>query len=153
MAVFRAPRQGEAGMLTELCLRAKASWGYDAAFMAACRAELTVAPGDLLGGSMQVVELAGAPVGLVELRLEDGAAELEKLFVAPEAQGAGIGAALFGWAAARARACGAAWLRIDSDPGAEGFYLRMGAERAGSAPSRSIPGRMLPRLRFRLGPV
>jgi len=35
---------------------------------------------------------------------------------------------------------------IDADPNAEGFYLKMGAERVGESPSGSIPGRMLPLL-------
>lgn len=39
---------------------------------------------------------------------------------------------------------------IDAGPGAVGFYQAMGAERAGTAPSGSIPGRTLPRLRYRL---
>ncbi|TCT06419.1 hypothetical protein EDC22_1111 [Tepidamorphus gemmatus] len=39
---------------------------------------------------------------------------------------------------------------VDSDPFAEGFYLAMGAQRVGEAPSGAIAGRMLPRLAKRL---
>jgi hypothetical protein len=39
-------------------------------------------------------------------------------------------------------------LLIDADPFAESFYLALGCERIGEAPSGSIPGRMLPRLRL-----
>ncbi len=41
-------------------------------------------------------------------------------------------------------------LSIQSDPHAEGFYLRLGARRTGEAPSQSIPGRLLPMLEFDL---
>lgn len=49
-----------------------------------------------------------------------------------------------------ARALGLSSLLIDADPNAEGFYLRMGAERVGEVPSGSISGRMLPLLRYGL---
>ena len=42
MIRLRDARQDELQSLTELCLRSKAVWGYDAAFMAACRIELTL---------------------------------------------------------------------------------------------------------------
>ena len=42
---------------------------------------------------------------------------------------------------------------IQADPGAVGFYERMGAERTGQAPSASIPGRVLPVLAFSLRPA
>jgi hypothetical protein len=35
-----------------------------------------------------------------------------------------------------------------ADPYAESFYAKYGAERIGEAPSGSIPGRFLPRMRF-----
>jgi hypothetical protein len=37
-----------------------------------------------------------------------------------------------------------------SDPQAEGFYLAMGARRAGASESTVTPGRMLPLMRFQL---
>jgi len=39
---IRRARSDEAGVLTDLSMRAKRSNGYDEAFMEACRAELTV---------------------------------------------------------------------------------------------------------------
>jgi GNAT superfamily N-acetyltransferase len=68
------------------------------------------------------------------------------MFVEPSAIGLGVGKALLDWATAAARALGAHALTIDADPGAVGFYKRMGATEYGSAPSGSISGRMLPRL-------
>jgi len=42
MPTIRPARREECGLLTELALRSKAVWGYDAAFMEACREELTI---------------------------------------------------------------------------------------------------------------
>ena len=78
-------------------------------------------------------------------------ADLAKLFVAPTAQGAGIGRALFAWAVAEARRKGARRMTIESDPHARAFYERMGAAVIGEAPSGAIPGRTLPLLALDLG--
>ena len=62
----------------------------------------------------------------------------------------GVGRLLFEWAAARARGLGAVRMIIEADPGAAPFYERMGARYAGFTPSKSIPGRMLPRMQMEL---
>ena len=48
-----------------------------------------------------------------------------------------------------AAALGVTALSIESDPHAEGFYLRLGARRIGEVPS-TLPGRVLPLLEFRI---
>ena len=148
---LRPARAAECRALTALCLRSKAHWGYDAAFMAACRPSLTVLPGDLAVWPTLVAELEGRPAGLAQLSFCTGeGAELEKLFVDPPAMGRGLGARLFAAAADLARGRGAAEMVVISDPQAESFYRRMGARPAGDAPSEAIPGRTLPRLIFPL---
>jgi len=69
--------------------------------------------------------------------------ELEHFWVAPQDMGHGVGARMFAHAVATLRADGARVLRIASDPYAEGFYLRMGAQRVGEWPS-TPRGRTLP---------
>lgn len=150
--IFRPARPGEAGALSALCLRSKAVWGYDAAFIAACRAELTLGAEDFALCRLAVAELAGQVAGLAQVGPGPGpdVAELWKLFIAPEAQGRGLGRALMAWSCAAARARGARTLHIVADPGAEAFYRRIGASRTGEAPSGSIPGRVLPVLHLAL---
>jgi GNAT superfamily N-acetyltransferase len=132
--------------LSDLCFRSKAVWGYDAAFMEACRAELTLTPNDLTQSCVQVAESGGRVVGVVQVAVTGSEASLEKLFVSPDALRSGAGRRLFTWAAEMARQRGARTLTIESDPGAADFYRRMGARDAGRALSGSIPGRWLPRL-------
>jgi GNAT superfamily N-acetyltransferase len=143
----RLARPDEAGALTDLILRAKASWGYDEAFMAACRAELTLTPQKMAAWTIWVAELKGALAGMIALG--DGG-EVEEFFVEPDRQGQGVGGALMATLVAAARARGLAALRLDADPNAEPIYVQLGFRTIGRAPSRSIPGRTLPRMQLDL---
>jgi GNAT superfamily N-acetyltransferase len=150
MPHLRPARPDEAELLTELCLRSKAVWGYDEAFMRACRAELTLSPEDCATPLLQVAVAAGEVAGVVQVTVDGENADLAKLFIAPSSLRAGVGRTLFEWAVKTARGHGARWLWIEADPDAAGFYRRMGAIDDGVAPSGSIPGRFLPKLKLEL---
>lgn len=60
------------------------------------------------------------------------ASELDLMFVADAAQGLGVGRLLIEHMAGEARAAGLTAVRVVSHPPAEGFYLRVGAERTGT---------------------
>jgi GNAT superfamily N-acetyltransferase len=147
---LRNARQNELPILSELCLRAKAVWGYDDAFMITCRTELTLRPDELQSTHLQVAERDSTVVGLAQVKVAGTDADLLKLFVEPALLGSGVGRLLFEWATARARDLGAVRMMIEADPGAAAFYEHLGARYAGLAPSQSIPGRMLPRMQMEL---
>ena len=46
--IIRRAARHEAGALSRLAMRSKASWGYDADFMERCRPELTVSEAHIL---------------------------------------------------------------------------------------------------------
>jgi GNAT superfamily N-acetyltransferase len=144
--LIRAPEVEELPALSELCIRSKAVWGYDAAFMEACRAELSFAPADLVSSRIAVAAHGHSVLGVAQVRVTGRDADLAKLFVEPAALRGGVGRALFAWALDAARAMGAERMVIEADPDAVPFYRRLGARDAGLAPSGSIAGRMLPRL-------
>lgn len=148
--VLRAARLEELEQLSELCLRSKAVWGYDEAFLAACRAELTFRPAELSATKVQVAECGGRIVGVAQVSVVHDTAHLERLFVDPASLRSGAGRELFAWARAEAQSAGARALVIESDPGAAAFYRRMGASDDGVVPSASIPGRTIPRLKLPL---
>lgn len=133
-------------VLSALAFTSKAYWGYDDAFMEACRAELTVRAEHLETYVVRIAELDGAIAGFHGVERTAKHPELMWLFVAPEFMGRGIGRALLDDAAAVARDLGAATLTIVADPNAQAFYVRAGARVVGAEPSGSIPGRNLPRL-------
>lgn len=147
---IRPAQPEDAVPLSALALRAKAYWGYDEAFLAACRDDLTVTPTDIAAHTIRVAMLAGHPCGFYQLRSTGEAATLTDLWVEPGAIGQGHGRALWQHAVATARARGFRELLVQSDPHAEGFYRAMGAERSGSQPSTVFPGRELPLLRLML---
>ena len=151
MIQLRDARQIELTTLSELCLRSKAVWGYDDAFMTACRAELTLHPEELRSTSLQLAVRDSTVIGLTQVKVTDTDADLLKLFVEPALLRSGVGRLLFEWATARARGLGAVRMMIEADPGAVPFYERMGARHAGFAPSQSILGRMLPCMQMDLG--
>lgn len=150
MLQLRSARPDETVTLTELCLRSKAVWGYDDAFMAACRDELTIKPGDLETSSFQVAAESDEIIGFAQVTVDGENADLAKLFIEPSALRTGVGRKLFEWATNEARERGARWIRIEADPDAAEFYRRMGAIDDGVALSGSIPGRFLPRLKLQL---
>ncbi len=150
MSIIRPARRDDCGPLSELALRSKAVWGYDAAFLEACRDELTITPEMLDSDILKVLEAEGEIAGFYRLRLEDGVVEVYDFFIAPEHLRQGYGRRLWQELLEDARSYGVDTLGVDADPQAEAFYAAMGMQRAGEAPSGSIPGRMLPRLTLAL---
>ena len=149
--MIRPARPEEAAALSDLALRAKAHWGYDNAFLKACRAELTVTAVVMVDRRTFVLEESGRILGFYQLTLDAGIADVAFFFIDPPAIGHGLGARLWEHLVAEAKRCGATKLTIEADPYAEAFYKKMGAETVGTAPSASIPGRTLPLMEFALG--
>lgn len=151
MVDIRAPKPAECDAITALCLRSKAYWGYDTAFMEACRSELSVSAATLAANYCRAAYGHAQLIGFVEISSDGETAELEKLFVDPDAMGKGVGEALLEEAVEACKAMSISTLAIAADPGAVPFYERMGAEVIGETPSGSIAGRQLPLLEMALG--
>lgn len=150
MITVRPARVVEAAALSDLCFRSKASWGYDETFMQQSRSALTVGDAAIAAGRVIVATEGEAVLGVVAVAVEGDIADLDLLFVDPAAFGRGVGRLLMQEAAAAARLQGARRMTILADPGARGFYERMGARLIGMAPSDAIPGRELPLLELPL---
>ena len=148
---IRPARVAEATLLTDLALRSKAVWGYEASFLARCRLVMQVKTEALAAQPHYVAEAAsGSILGFYGFEDVDGGVGLDYLFVEPDAIGMGVGTALWRHAVQTARALGHRRLVVVADPNAEGFYRRMGAVPVGAQPSDLLPGRLLPVLRFSL---
>lgn len=144
--LIRPARVTEADVLTDLALRSKAHWGYDADFLAACRDELTVAANDVERRRAMVADRDGHVLGFATLEGEPPTGVMGMMFVEPQAIGQGLGRLLFERTIAAGRDLGFTELTIDADPNAESFYRAMGAVRTGSVPSGSIADRVLPQM-------
>ncbi len=149
-AVMRRAGAAEAAALSELAFRSKAYWGYDRGFLEACRPELTLTREFIRAVEVHLLEVQSRPLGFYSLVRWNSDIELGHFFVDPPHIGNGVGRALWRHAVGRARSLGFERLLVQSDPNAEGFYLRLGAERIGEVPSRVQPGRTLPLLLYPL---
>ena len=140
----------EADELSALAFRSKAYWGYDAEFLELCRSELTLTADFIKAGEVHLIEIGEGAVGFYSLVRWNSDVEFGHFFVDPGYIRQGVGVLLWNHALARAVALGYGRLIIEADPNAEGFYLKLGAERIGEVPSRAKAGRLLPLLFFPL---
>lgn len=139
---LRAALPAEAPEISLLAERSKAYWGYPEEFLDRVRELLTLRREDIRDDRVVVAERDGSVLGFYRLRGDPPDGELADLFVEPRAIGTGLGRALWEHAVRSAREHGFSSLQLESDPNAEGFYLRMGAERVGE--NEVAPGRQLP---------
>ncbi len=137
--------------LIALTFRSKAHWGYDAAFMESVREELKVPVKHIEAGYVHVLEDGENIIGFFSLIQANGKWELDFFFLHPQYIGKGFGRPLWEAVMEQARSIGIDSFAIVADPHAEGFYLRMKAERIGEVASSSIKNRMLPVLRAAVG--
>lgn len=148
--MLRRARPDEAAAITALMLRSKGSWGYPDAFMSQVASDMAIAPEAMETDLVEVAEKDGAIIAVMRLQRRADHAWLQDLFVDPRAMGQGLGRHLFERATAYAREWGYREMCFDSDPNAEPFYRRMGAERVGMPRSTLVTGRELPRLCYRI---
>ncbi len=144
--IVRAARPEEAAEISALALRSKGYWGYDGAFLEACRADLTIDPAWCDGVRLIVAADGGRLLGYARIAGEPPVGELAGLFVDPPAIGRGVGRLLLRHAVTLAAGLGIETLEIDSDPYAEPFYRHAGAVRVGESISTVDLTRRLPRL-------
>lgn len=150
---FRQPNPEDAEALWQLALRSKQHWGYDDDFMDACREELKVSSEKLVDPKFVF------RAGFVENRLAGffcleqlatGEGEIDALFIDPDFIGYGFGRIFWQDLLSTAKQYQLSCLSIASDPYAEPFYLKMGAEKVGEISSGSILDRVLPLMRIAL---
>lgn len=145
---IRNAKPADAPVLSALAMRSKAHWGYDEAFMDACRDLLTVDPAQCDGEQILVAESDGMIAGFASVTGTPPNGELSDLWVDPVRMGSGVGRSLLNAARDLAKSRGFRDLTIDSDPNAEPFYRHMGAIPIGYARSTVDPDRLLPLLRL-----
>ena len=143
--LLRAATAEDAPVLSELAVRSKGHWGYDAGFLERARPELTVTPDDIERLVVRVATREEQPLGFSAVDVESTPAELLALWVDPPAIGTGIGRTLLRDALVTAAGHGTGGLLVESDPNAEAFYVHQGARRLGERRSATTK-RLLPLL-------
>jgi len=97
--------------------------------------------GDGIGAALTIVAVVdGMIVGFATAGpVVDGTAELDDLFVDPDRHRRGIGRALMGEIAARARSAGGSRVEVTANSDALGFYRSVGFRAVGEAETRFGP--------------
>ena len=140
-----------APILTALCRRAKASWGYPPELLARWADDLRIDAADIVADIVLVGRIQDTAIaGFARLAARPDHTQLKDLWVEPASMGSGVGRALWEAAVAHARTLPFDELRFAADPNAEAFYVHMGAHRTGYAPSEVVDGRTLPLMAFDL---
>lgn len=150
MVKLRPLLRNELALASQLCLRSKGYWGYDEAFLDACKLELTLTEAHLKIDPIIVAEDDRGMAGLAHVSGDEAGCYLDKLFVDTDRIGQGVGRVLFEWSTKAARGLRASELIVEADPGAAPVYEKMGCIPTGQAASGSVGGRVLPRFVYRL---
>jgi GNAT superfamily N-acetyltransferase len=147
--IIRRALLEEAAQLTQIAHDAKRHWGYPEHWIQHWQAELTISPDFISDNDVYVAEQDDDLVGFYALVVRPDKTELDHLWVSPAFFGTGVGKELFIHAMQRAAGQNLSEVEIYSDPNAEGFYEKMGANRIGEV-SAEIDGqpRVLPRLKI-----
>lgn len=147
----RPVREGEVEALSELAMRSKAVWGYGAEFLQRCRPLLRVTGECISANVVYAADVDGRIAGFYSIAPRGEVARPDYLFVEPEFLRQGIGSVVLAHALDQARELGMTKVLVESDPEAEGFYVRAGGARVGAVQSTVEKGRMLPVVEFELG--
>jgi GNAT superfamily N-acetyltransferase len=130
MRIVRAQTE-DAGVLSEIALEAKRQWGYPESWIEAWAGTLVITPAYITSFPTFAAVADDETIGFCSIRVVGEEARMEHLWVRSMEQGKGVGRMLFRHGEMTAKRYGAAVLRIESDPNAEGFYLEMGATTVG----------------------
>ena len=141
-----------ASTLTQVVIDSKKYWGYSLEQMTQWISGLTIT-GQFIAQNHVYVGTHATDGNIILVyalvEIDQQWAELEHCWIRPEYIGQGYGRLLFSHMEQNFRNLGKKYLRIVSDPNAEGFYLAMGAVRDGTVISQES-GRKLPLLRLTL---
>lgn len=147
---IRKAKMEEAAELSGLAMKSKAYWGYDEAFIEACRPELTLSPAAICEDVTYVLEGEAGILGFYRLSITGQTGVLHDLFLEPGIIGHKWGRMMWNHLIARAKEQGVLTFTLDADPHAEGFYRKMGCQKIGETPSTVFSGRFLPLMRMNL---
>lgn len=141
MKIRRALRE-DSKTISKLAYKSKAYWGYTEEFLEQCREDLTVKEEYIEENPVYVMEDNAKIIAFYSFSLDEK--KLESLFIDPEYIGRGLGRMLWSDLMRRAKQLHFKEFTIDSDPYAEAFYIKMGAQKIGVIPSTVFPERFLP---------
>lgn len=140
--LIRKAKIEDSNILSELAYKSKAYWGYSKDFLEKCKDDLAVTTDFITNNPVYVMEKNSKIIAFYSFSLHPN--RLVSLFIDPADIGKGIGKILWTDILNKAKQLNMKDFTLDSEPHAEGFYLKMGAKKIGETPSTVFPERRLP---------
>ena len=141
--------KNEGEELSQLALRSKSIWGYDDAFIEACRPHIKVDEEYIQNWPVVVIEKNNDVLGFYSLKEISNEKRLDNLWIEPRCVRSGLGRVLFENAVDRAKELNWSYFRLAGEPDAIPFYEKMGAELIGKVQSRLRDDLFLPHMEVR----
>ncbi|MFG3433140.1 GNAT family N-acetyltransferase [Lysinibacillus fusiformis] len=147
---FRRAQVADSIILSNLAYRSKAYWGYTEDFLQKCKEKdaLTVTKDYIENNSVYLIESDNKVIAFYSFAINEQ--KLDALFLDPDYIGKGLGKIIWNHLLNKAKELELREFTIDSDPNAEGFYLKMGALNIGSTLSTVFPDRSLPLMKVKV---
>ncbi|PHA02286.1 GNAT family N-acetyltransferase [Bacillus pseudomycoides] len=137
----------EANELSNLALSSKATWNYSEEFILACKEDLTITERYIKNNYVYILEEKHEIIGFFSFQRKE-VDSLDFLYLHPSYKGKGYGRILWEGVIQKATELNIKSFTIDSDPNAEGYYIKMGAKLIGETPSTVFKDRLLPLLQY-----
>lgn len=137
----------EANELSNLALSSKATWHYSEEFILACKEDLTITERYIKNNYVYILEEKHEIIGFFSFQRKE-VDSLDFLYLHPSYKGKGHGKILWEGVIQKATELNIKSFTIDSDPNAEGYYIKMGAKLIGETPSTVFKDRLLPLLQY-----
>ncbi|RXK17516.1 GNAT family N-acetyltransferase [Macrococcus sp. DPC7161] len=137
----------DANKLTSIAIKSKSYWNYSEEFIEKCIQDLTVTPSYIQKNIVRCVEnIEGIIIGFYGFTLSTN--KLDALFIHPDYIGKGIGNTLWNDLIKQLKEEKIDKFRLDSEPYATKFYLKMGASIIGEIESTVFENRKLPLMEY-----
>ncbi|TKI72671.1 GNAT family N-acetyltransferase [Lysinibacillus mangiferihumi] len=147
--LMRSAKVKDCNILSNLAYKSKAYWGYTEDFLQQCKNDLTVTKDYIEENPVYLMmESDNKIVAFYSFTINDR--KLDALFIDPDFIGQGLGRIIWDHVLNKAEELGINEFTLDSEPNAEGFYLKMGAKNIGSTPSTVFPDRHLPLMKVKV---
>lgn len=122
----------DAKVLTKIAMAAKRHWGYPENWMMKWQELLTIPSACISANSVYKALKDGRIIGFYVLINSHEQLELKHMWVHPDEIGNGVGKQLMEHVIRQASHAEHENMEIESDPNAEGFFKKMGAQRVGA---------------------
>jgi len=151
MISFRRATDSDLDNLNQLAYLSEAYWGENAEFLSRFKEAYTIDSRYLLEHHVMLMEENRSLLGFYAIKSVDNLWELDFFYVGVALIGHGYGKIMWDHLIQECIDLGILSFEFVTSPEAEAFYLKMGAARVGMVESSLRAGKMIPKLKVKMG--